>query len=175
MTEPTHERPVTGHDNQGATQATGFTLRAARANEADAIADVYWRSRTQHLDVAPLLQSRDDIDAWIRDLLLPSGEIVVAVVDDRVVGLNATSHAYGVMWVDQLYVDPRETGRGIGSALLQDTLARARTVGMPVQLYTFSRNTAARAFYERHGFVIVSEQDSAENEEGVPDMLYRRV
>jgi GNAT superfamily N-acetyltransferase len=174
MIEPQRESPMPARDRPESGRAVACTLRPARPGEADAIGDVYWRSRTQLLDVAPLPYSRDEVDTWIRDLLLPSGEIVVAVVDDRIVGLNATSHAYGVMWIDQLYVDPNHIGQGIGSALMQYTLDRARTAGMPVQLDTFSRNAPARAFYERHGFVVVSEQDGSDNEEGVPDVLYQR-
>ena len=34
------------------------------------------------------------------------------------------------------------------------------------------RNTGARRFYERHGFVEAGRTDGRGNEEGVPDVLY---
>ncbi|CAM2152929.1 GNAT family N-acetyltransferase [Pararobbsia alpina] len=146
-------------------------LRPARPDDAPAIADVYMRSRTQLLPFAPLKHTAADILEWVTEWLLPSGELVVAVEGSRVVGLSAASSAYGVMWLDQLYVDPDRVGQGIGSTLLVEVLTRAQSA---VQLYTFSENTRARAFYERHGFVVVSQSDGSDNEEGVPDVLYRR-
>lgn len=40
-------------------------------------------------------------------------------------------------------------------------------------LRVFTRNTDARAFYERHGFRLVDENDGSRNEENEPDMTYR--
>lgn len=37
----------------------------------------------------------------------------------------------------------------------------------------FQRNTGARAFYERHGFVAVDFNDGSRNEEKEPDATYR--
>jgi len=53
-----------------------------------------------------------------------------------------------------------------------------RTEGPPkrtfpgLSLWTFQKNTAARASYERHGFEAVDETDGAANEEREPDLLY---
>ena len=70
----------------------------------------------------------------------------------------------------QLYILPGEQGRGIGSALLAKAMAR-RPAGM--RLYAFQRNTRARGFYERRGFVAVEFGDGSGNEEGEPDVLYQ--
>ncbi|MYU47846.1 GNAT family N-acetyltransferase, partial [Streptomyces sp. SID7803] len=40
-------------------------------------------------------------------------------------------------------------------------------------LYAFQRNAAARAFYERHGFIAVAFDDGSRNEEKEPDVRYR--
>ncbi|RKP55692.1 GNAT family N-acetyltransferase [Pararobbsia silviterrae] len=148
-----------------------IALRAARPEDAASIADVYFRSRTALVACAPLTHSADAILEWIADWLVPSGDVVVALDGERIVGLSATSAAYGVVWLDQLYVDPRDIGRGIGAALLNEVVARAQTA---IQLYTFSENLRARTFYERHGFVALEPRDASSNEAGVPDMLYRR-
>jgi hypothetical protein len=42
----------------------------------------------------------------------------------------------------------------------------------PLTLWTFQRNTAARAFYERRGFTAVELTDGSSNEESEPDVRY---
>ena len=71
--------------------------------------------------------------------------------------------------LDQLYLLPGEFRRGIGSLLL----AKAKELSPErLHLFTFQRNAAARAFYERHGFRLVDLNDGERNEEGEPDALY---
>jgi len=41
-----------------------------------------------------------------------------------------------------------------------------------LELWVFQRNERARAFYRRHGFVLVEETDGAGNEERTPDARY---
>lgn len=160
--------------NSGASSPSStITLRAAAASDAADVADVYWRSRTELVACAPVTHTFEEVREWIADLLIPSGEVVVALIADRLVGLSATSSAYGIMWLDQLYVDPTCVGRGVGSALLDEAVARA-SEHTTVQLYTFSHNARARAFYDRHGFAVIAQGDGSSNEEGVPDVLYQR-
>jgi GNAT superfamily N-acetyltransferase len=72
-------------------------------------------------------------------------------------------------WVDQLYVDPAHTGRGLGTALL-DHAKRERPQGL--RLWTFVSNVRAQRFYERHGFVATDRTDGSRNEEHSPDIQY---
>ena len=72
-------------------------------------------------------------------------------------------------WLDQLYVEPSVTGRGIGLALL-DVAKRERPHGL--WLWTFASNEGAQRFYERHGFAEVERTDGRRNEERAPDVLY---
>ena len=46
---------------------------------------------------------------------------------------------------------------------------------LTVNLWTFQRNTGARRFYERNGFIAVELTDGASNEEREPDVRYTRV
>ena len=46
---------------------------------------------------------------------------------------------------------------------------------LTVNLWTFQRNTGARRFYERNGFIAVDLTDGASNEEREPDVRYTRV
>ena len=60
----------------------------------------------------------------------------------------------------RLYVDPARHSRGIGKALLEDGLSRARATGAKaVWLGVWEGNFRAQAFYTREGFVRVGEHD----------------
>ena len=41
-----------------------------------------------------------------------------------------------------------------------------------LRLWTFQRNTNARRFYEKYGFMLVEETDGTRNEEKEPDAMY---
>ena len=56
-----------------------------------------------------------------------------------------------------LGVEPERQGQGIGSALIQPTLARMEAAGEPCYLETLGAR--AVPFYERHGFRVVIEGD----------------
>jgi len=72
---------------------------------------------------------------------------------------ESSSHQYlGLLalsgpWIRQLAVFRPFQRQGVGTALLQK--AREHSPGQ-LRLYTFQRNIAARAFYERHGFSAVA-------------------
>jgi GNAT superfamily N-acetyltransferase len=70
--------------------------------------------------------------------------------------------------IDQLYVAPDSTGRGIGGAMLE----RAQSLyPNRLKLWTFQSNLGARRFYEAHGFVAIA-STTGENEEQAPDLCY---
>jgi ribosomal protein S18 acetylase RimI-like enzyme len=95
-----------------------------------------------------------DTDLWLAEN--PSGQLVGILVLDG-------------PWLDQLYVEPTITRRGIGSNLV-DLAKRERREGL--RLWTFASNTGAQRFYERQGFVATRRSDGRRNEEGAPDILY---
>jgi ribosomal protein S18 acetylase RimI-like enzyme len=66
-------------------------------------------------------------------------------------------------------VEPDVTGRGIGSALLDQAKTR-RPDGF--RLWTFQQNEGARRFYERHGLRVIRLTDGEDNEEKTPPALY---
>ena len=54
-----------------------------------------------------------------------------------------------------IYVDPSMKGQGIGTALTHYCEKRAKEQGYKeICLWTFEKNTAARAFYEKLGYVL---------------------
>ncbi len=142
-----------------------IAVRLAEPGEAGSVADVWLRSRRAAIpSIPPPVHDDDDVRAWFDDVVLPKGDTWVVDSQAGIVGLLVLDDA----WVDQLYIDPSWSGRGLGSMLLGFAKA-ARPAGL--DLWTFKANTGARRFYERHGFIPVSESDG-DNEEGAPDIRY---
>lgn len=75
-------------------------------------------------------------------------EVWVAETTDGIVAYSALQGSY----LARLYVDPRHQRRGFGLALLEHAKSRSPT---GLELHTHVKNVGARAFYERHGFVVV--------------------
>ena len=123
------------------------------------------RSPTSTYDFQ-LVHRDGQVRQWIRDIVMPTQEVWVAATSDGiVVGLMALTSDT----LDQLYVAPGWTGRGIGSRLL--ALAKtSRPSGL--DLYTFEVNAGARRFYQRHDFIEVARGDGSCNEERQPDLRY---
>ncbi|MES2583486.1 MAG: GNAT family N-acetyltransferase [Pseudomonadota bacterium] len=146
-------------------------LRAAKPDDASAIADVYLASRTTFLAYAPLAHSDAEVRQWIRAQLLPAASVTVADIGGEVAGFVATNSDGPLLWIDQLYVRPDAVNLGLGGRLLGYALAG---VTQAVRLYTFQANAGARRFYERHGFKPLEFTDGQSNEERCPDVLYGR-
>jgi GNAT superfamily N-acetyltransferase len=143
------------------------TLRPGTAADARAAADLWLRARKAAREVIPEpVHSDDDVREWFASHVVDEAELWLA--EDATGKLAAVLVLEG-SWVDQLYVEPTMTGRGIGAALL-NLAKRQRRDGL--RLWTFASNTRAQRFYERHGFVATRRTDGRDNEEGAPDILY---
>jgi len=145
------------------------TLRAAVSTDAERIAAVLLASHAAFLPFARLAHTDEEVRAWVREVLLPSEAVTVAVVNGQVIGVLAVAQRGGVSWLTQLYLHPAHVAQGIGSKLLAHALATALP---PIRLYTFQQNIGARRFYERNGFVAIELTDGGANEERCPDVLY---
>ena len=145
-----------------------LAIRAATAGDAPAVAELLLRARKAAVPaIPPLVHDDDDVRRWVRELLVPTCEVWLAVEPDADTILGVLALEGG--WVDQLYLEPTHTGRGIGTALLDQAKAR-RPDGL--ELWAFASNTGARRFYERHGFEAIGATDG-DKEEGAPDVRYR--
>ena len=82
-----------------------------------------------------------DVRNWIATSLLPSGGVYIAQTSGgKIVAMMVISRDQTTGWIQQLYVAPAHTGRGIGRQLI--ALAR-RQLGSPTGLK------------ETHGLVLV--------------------
>jgi GNAT superfamily N-acetyltransferase len=142
------------------------SVRHATRSDAEAIATVWLESRKASIPSIPSpVHSDDEVRTWVSDVLLSEGGTWVVDSDAGVTGMMSVRSG----WIDQLYVDPRHLGEGIGTRLLD--LAK-RLCPRGLDLWTFQSNARARRFYEAHGFRPV-EETSGENEEAAPDVHYR--
>lgn len=140
-------------------------LRPAEKGDAQALADVHRASRKGSMPWLPDLHTPAE-DLWFFEhLVIPDQDVIVSEIDGQVAGFIACSD----QWLHHLYVNPAFWGKGVGSALLKSVQDRYPAL----QLWVFQRNTAAQAFYERHGFVEEERTDGSANEEKLPDIKMR--
>lgn len=144
-----------------------FVLRQATIRDASGIADVHMEARRHAMPYLPELHGDEETRSWLEHVVLPTQQVWVAEREGRVIGFAALIGNV----LEHLYVYPSEQGTGVGSALL---LAAQAACERELSLWTFQRNEAARAFYDRRGFVAVEFTDGAGNEEQEPDVRYLR-
>ena len=144
------------------------TLRSATKEDAERIAEIYLVSRKQYVSFAPLAHSDQAVRLWVKERLVPTGDVTVVVVGDSVKGFIAISRDGSHGWIDHVYLDPSTVGMGLGSLLLRKAMS---LLGGPIRLYSFQQNEDARRFYRRHGFREIEFSDGLSNEEKTPDVL----
>lgn len=91
----------------------------------------------------------------------PPSVVLVAVVDDEVVGVvqllvfrHLQRRGGRCAELESMHVDRRWQGRGVGGVLLAAAVARAEAAGCSrIQLTSNRARPDAHRFYERHGFV----------------------
>ncbi|WP_264554070.1 GNAT family N-acetyltransferase [Flavobacterium sp. N2038] len=83
--------------------------------------------------------------------------ILVALLDNIPVGF--ISIWIPTNFIHHIYVDQHYQHKGIGTALLEETIIK---IGFPITLKCLEKNTKAVAFYQRKGFV-AKEKGHSEN------------
>jgi ribosomal protein S18 acetylase RimI-like enzyme len=110
------------------------------------------------------------IKPWIDELLdlsedqqwqmvtgdLAAGRQGAIVVNDVRVGMMLIEESDSAISLSQIALLPAYQGLGIGSAVLESLVERARRAGKPLTLRVFHGNTRARALYERFGFRVTA-------------------
>ncbi|SCD93717.1 L-amino acid N-acyltransferase YncA [Streptomyces sp. DvalAA-14] len=135
--------------------------------DAAAIAHVHIASREATMPYLPPRTRTDaQVEAWVRDIVLPRSAVWVARADEQVVGYAAVED--GVL--NALYLLSGVRRQGIGTLLLRRAQAHSPA---GLSLFVFQRNTGARAFYAHHGFTVTGSSDGSSNMEHEPDMAMR--
>ncbi|WP_087003410.1 GNAT family N-acetyltransferase [Rhizobium sullae] len=138
-----------------------FSLRRLNLEEMDRAAIILRTAFDERLPWLAGLHTPAEDRAYFRERVFSECEVWGAV-DEELVGFIA----FRTDWIDQLYVLPSWHGQGAGDALLEV----AKGAASSLQLWTFQKNTPARRFYEKRGFVLVNATDGSDNEE---HSLYR--
>ena len=142
-------------------------VRKMQPPELDTVAEVWWRSlddSTQWLRPEQKHSMAESL-VYFRTVIAQSCELWVAERDDAIVGVLAMKGDE----VDRLYVATEEQSQGIGGALLNHAKSLSPT---GLRVLTLQRNTPARRFYERLGFV-ADETGRSPPPESEPDIWYR--
>jgi GNAT superfamily N-acetyltransferase len=78
-------------------------------------------------------------------------------VDGEPAGMIAVRPEADAVWIEHFYLDPQHQGRGLGGQILQHVIAEHRDE-RPFRLNVL-QGSPARRLYERHGFVLESEDE----------------
>jgi GNAT superfamily N-acetyltransferase len=141
------------------------TLRRATLGDMPALARLYRRTVRASLPFVPELHTAEEDAWWFAERLFAGNEVWLAETAEGPQGYVA----FRADFIEHLFIQPQSQGARLGVALLD----KAKEAAAELSLWTFQANERARRFYERHGFVAVAETDGADNEEKLPDVLYR--
>ena len=141
-----------------------FAIRTAEVGDAPAIAAIGRVAfRAVHDAVigpeaaASVVELTYSIEALTACITLCAGaedaHFLVADEGDRVIGYLHYDCEGPQAELHRIYVDPDRKRAGIGSALLRELNTRLKP-GTSYVLLVAEQNTGARAFYERHGFLL---------------------
>ena len=114
--------------------------------------------RQEDIPTIAALESACFSDPWPEDFIARRAEniLVAAAEDGAVLGYAAQSDVLDEGSLDSLAVDPAYRRRGVGDALLDAAVRRARDRDLAfVTLEVRAGNGAAIALYEKHGFARV--------------------
>lgn len=140
-------------------------IRPATIADTEAVASIDRAAKQAALATVRWAHTPDAVRAWLGTVRIPAGDCWLAETDGVPLGYMALRDD----WVEQLYVAPDVWRRGVGRALLEHAKASGRE---RLRLWCFQVNHAARAFYQRQGFVVAKMTSGRHNEEGEPDILF---
>lgn len=139
------------------TEAGQFTIRRATLDDLDAVAPLFDAYRSFYGQPVEAERSK----AFLRERMERGESVVfVAMVGEEAAGFcqcYASFSSVGLskrVRLNDLYVDERFRGLGIGRGLTVRSIEHARGIGSPrLELATEMTNTTAQGLYESMGFV----------------------
>jgi GNAT superfamily N-acetyltransferase len=146
-------------------------IRRATVDDAAAIASIQARAwRHAYADIVDPedMPSPDHQAPRFAERIAGGGEVYVWDQNGQIAGFAALDGSE----LRAIYVDPPAQGAGVGGALLAAAVEALRAAGhAEAYLWTFEANGLARAFYERHGWELVS---GRLDRLGAPEVRYGR-
>ena len=136
--------------------------RDATILDAEKIAVIHRAAREKAMPWLPVLHSKEQDFHYFANTVIPNQAVRVICTKDDITGFAA----YEDGWLHHLYVHPDRWRCGVGLKLLTS----AKRYNAVVQLWTFQRNSSARAFYSFAGFKEAELTNGEGNEEKTPDV-----
>lgn len=132
-------------------------LRLAEASDLPAVVDLLRRQLAEHdIGLPPATLERSVQTLFTEPEL---GRILIATYGDEVAGVALLSflftleHGGPAAWLDELYVDERRRGQGLGARLVAEAMHVAKERGcVALDLEVEDGHDAATRLYERLGF-----------------------
>ncbi|MGP9022810.1 GNAT family N-acetyltransferase [Streptomyces sp. BR1] len=132
----------------------GWVLRTGVAEDIEVIAEL--RAEVMRADLERLGRYDEHrVRQRLRDSFSTRYTSVIAL-DGELIGCVTVRPADGMQWLEHFYLAAHHQGRGLGADVLRTVLARTDAEGMSVGLHVL-QGSAARRLYERHGFVVKSQ------------------
>jgi ribosomal protein S18 acetylase RimI-like enzyme len=101
-------------------------------------------------------------ESWQREYFAekwdPSKRQIIQV-NGRDAGVLVVSWRSDEIYLELIELLPIYQGRGVGTAVLQDLIARSREQQLPLVLHVLKANKPARRLYQRLGFHVVAEEE----------------
>ncbi|MEU1408669.1 GNAT family N-acetyltransferase [Streptomyces sp. NPDC005728] len=131
-----------------------WEIRPASAADVEAVAEL--RAVVMRADLERLGRYDEQrVRQRLRNAFAPAHTWVIEV-DGAFAGCVSLRPAEDAHWLEHFYLAPHVQGRGIGAAVLRDLLEPCDRAGTLVRLNVL-QGSEARRLYERHGFVLETE------------------
>ena len=136
----------------------GLTIRTAADSDIPTLREVFRRAALSNEGDRGLIAEHPEFLEWSGDPVALGHTRVAVDQAGRILGfssITADDEQPGVVEVEDLFVEPDAMRRGVGRALVDDLMDRARRDGLRTVVVIANRH--ARDFYERVGFVVDGE------------------
>ena len=146
---------------------TGFSLRPFQWSDIPAITKIY-RHYVENTAITFDTEAPDEtaIAEKYAGLQRLGHPVIIAEREGKVLGYAYASFyrpraAYRFTCEDSIYLDPAETGKGLGKALLTELLLQSRAFGFKQMLAVITADTAnSIAIHEKFGFTHVGRYEA---------------
>ncbi|MET7621995.1 GNAT family N-acetyltransferase [Streptomyces sp. NPDC005408] len=135
----------------GSAHGSGWVLRSTEPADVEVIVGL--RATVMRADLERLGRFDEQrVRQRLRDSLSPQYTSIIEI-GRELAGCVTMRPVQEGQWLEHFYLAPHHQGRGLGSAVLRALLARVDALGVSARLNVL-QGSAARRLYERHGFVV---------------------
>lgn len=135
-----------------------FSLRQANLSDLPFVTSLHHETLKDY--IAPIWGwNETQWDGFIAAWFKPE-RIQIIVLDKVDVGILVVEQFASHILFESISVSSNLQNRGIGTKVIEDVLARADRIRLPIKLDVLKSNLPARRLYERLGFAVVGEGEA---------------